>query len=136
MLESYERPIDRPSTVWCGVCNAVNTTKFTSISKENIPTPMNLRRFQHTCGALGSLKFRYTGEISEPIPTSNGWCNATVVKPTPHCGNIGCDGSCLDPLCVPPPPTPPSNSKSLWAFCAGAIVGTGAGALISFFLKA
>lgn len=134
-LESYKRPIDRHSIVWCKVCSS--EVKSFTIDDKSVPMPMNLKDWQHRpCGAFDAMIFRYEGEPKEKIPTSGGFCNPAVVRPLPHCGNPSCDGTCLDPLCNGmPSPVKPSRIKTnpFWVFCGGVLVGSFVASLLGFF---
>ena len=123
----YERPIDRPSVLFCRVCRAAVslTCEWTHLlNGQRVvgPVPANTANYRHgVCGALGSMVWIATNPT--PLPESA----------PPHCGNKDCTGFCADPLCLPPeiasspaaPATPPKTrliaAYVLW-FLAGAAI--------------
>ena len=91
MKESYERPLDRPATIWCRAC--LNKINLIAPKCSEWP-PKNLRTWTHNyykCPA-GSMVWRYSEDV-------------VVAKEPPKpavalCGSAACDGTCDNLLCT------------------------------------
>jgi len=104
MITSYQRPIDRPSKIYCRACG-------TYVVEKGSPKwpPDNLSKWYHgMCldegrGPIGSMVYVFDDNCPQ-LPVLLPW---KVAKP--HCGDDACEGFCDDPLCLPRTPTQTPN---------------------------
>jgi hypothetical protein len=103
------RPTDRPSALYCRVCAAYKIPKFKSLSTNlPIPVPRDISTAHcFDCDTFGGLVW-----VEKPA------------KWVPVCGDPACQGTCLNPACIPPPKeeAPSRRSNGLHYFIAGVLV--------------
>ena len=91
--ESYIRPVDRPSVIWCRTCAKYKDAKPGTRKNGSKWPPTDLKTWYCIdCGEVtGSMVYQY--EVADPV-LPEAW--------KPKCGNSSCDGMCDNALCIPP----------------------------------
>ena len=90
IVRGYKRPIDRPSKIWCAVCEQYKSHKRKELDSGTWPPPSLETWSDGECGTTGAMKFEYDdGTPEEPL-----W--------KPVCGDPHCVGGCNDLRCIPP----------------------------------
>jgi hypothetical protein len=115
IMESQQRPTDRPSKLWCRACDREDRDYTMLVNGVRVRLPNDVSTV--TCGkckCFGSLVWRYSLGQSDPTYRA-----PAAVKPAwkPHCGDPACTGLCTDPECIPP-------EKPLAPVTAGEVVST------------
>lgn len=96
ITESYEKPIDRPSVIWCRTCAKYKDHKPKTTKDGNKWPPANLKTWccNECCSLEGCMVYQY--EVPDPPPEIK-------IEPwKPKCENPSCDGTCNNVACMPP----------------------------------
>ena len=117
MKTSNLLPSDRPSRVYCMVCEKY-LAEDVRWGKQSI-LPEDISKHRCYCGALGSMVYVFNDKPSTipPLPISD-------LQKFPHCGDPNCKGYCDDLACIPQtrPSEPENNSTTKENAIAASIV--------------